>query len=118
MKYNPVFEVTISVDNSGILEYWTGAKNEYKFPRCVSFDSKLDTDLYEFAKHKTQPTDLTFSPDGRKFATISMDRKIRVFNFLTGKLNLVLDETLPRFTELQQSTQQLPNMEFGRRCVN
>lgn len=29
----------------------------------------------------------------------------------------MLDETLPRFTELQQSTQQLPNMEFGRRMA-
>lgn len=115
MRYNPVFDTTISVDRAGILEYWTGPRTEYKFPRCCKFTSKLDTDLYEFAKKRTYPTGLCVSQDGRKFATISLDRRVRVFNFLTGKLMRVLDETLPRFTELQQATQQLPNMEFGRR---
>lgn len=33
-----------------MLEYWTGMKQDYKFPKNVHFDSKLDTDLYEFAK--------------------------------------------------------------------
>jgi peptidylprolyl isomerase domain and WD repeat-containing protein 1 len=60
---------------------------------------------------------LAFSPDGGRFAVISTDRRVRVFNFTTGKLVRVLDETLPRFTELQQATQQLPNMEFGRRMA-
>lgn len=117
IKYNPAYEVVVSVDQSGILEYWTGPKTEYKFPKCVSFDSKLDTDLYEFAKHKTFPTGLCFSPDGKKFATLSSDRKVRVFNFLSGKLSRVFDESLQRFTELQQMRQQLPNMEFGRRMA-
>lgn len=92
-------------------------KFDYGFPRNVSFESKLDTDLFQFAKSKTVPTGLAFSPDGNKFATISTDRRIRIFNFKTGKLVLVLDESLPRFTELQQATQQLPNMEFGRRMA-
>lgn len=116
VKYNPVFDTTISVDKSGILEYWTGPKMNYGFPKCARFDSKLDTDLYEFAKHeKAMPISLCVAPNGGRFATISLDRKVRVFNFLTGKLLRVLDESLPRFTELQQATQQLPNMEFGRR---
>lgn len=117
IKYNPKFDVVISVDKSGMLEYWTGIKQDCIFPKNVAFDSKLDTDLFEFAKIKTVPTGLAISPDGRKFATISVDRRIRVFNFLTGKLTRVLDESLPRFTELQQKTQQLPNMEFGRRMA-
>lgn len=38
------FEVIASVDQAGILEYWTGAKTDYKFPaKLVSFESKLDT---------------------------------------------------------------------------
>lgn len=114
-QYNPVYETCISVDRAGILEYWTGPKMEYKFPKCVSFDSKLDTDLYEFAKNKTYPCGLAVSPDGKRFASLSGDRKVRVFNFRTGKLYRIFDETLPRFTELQQTVQQLPNMEFGRR---
>ncbi|XP_021915870.1 peptidylprolyl isomerase domain and WD repeat-containing protein 1 isoform X2 [Zootermopsis nevadensis] len=117
IKYNPVFEVALSVDRAGILEYWTGPKTEYKFPRCVLFESKLDTDLFEFAKSKTFPTGLSFSPNGTKFATLSGDRKVRVFNFQTGKLSRVFDESLQRFSELQQVTLQLPNMEFGRRMA-
>lgn len=117
MKYNTVFEVAVSVDSAGILEYWTGMKNEFKFPKCVTFDSKLDTDLFEFVKCKTVPSGLCFSPDGLKFATISADRKVRVFHFKTGKLSRVFDESLQRFSELQQVKQQLPNMEFGRRMA-
>lgn len=44
MKYNMRYEVVVSVDQAGILEYWTTAKNDYKFPaKIVSFESKLDT---------------------------------------------------------------------------
>lgn len=44
MKYNSIFDVVVSVDRSGILEYWTGPKNDYKFPsKLVHFESKLDT---------------------------------------------------------------------------
>lgn len=38
--------------------------------------------------------------------------------FLTGKLLKVIDESLPRFAELQQKSQTLPNMEFGRRMAS
>ncbi|XP_033218966.1 peptidylprolyl isomerase domain and WD repeat-containing protein 1 [Belonocnema kinseyi] len=117
MKYNPVYETCISVDKAGILEYWTGPKLEYNFPKCVSFDSKLDTDLFEFAKNKTYPCGLAISPDGRKFASLGRDRKVRIFHFHTGKLYRVFDESLQRYTELQQTTLQLPNMEFGRRMA-
>jgi len=41
--------------------------------------------------------------------------QVRVFKFRTGKLSKVFDESLLRFSELQQVRQQLPNMEFGRR---
>ncbi|XP_066249842.1 peptidylprolyl isomerase domain and WD repeat-containing protein 1 [Euwallacea similis] len=117
ISYNPKYDVCISVDKSRILEYWSGMKSDFTFPKNVFFDSKLDTDLFEFVRNKTQPTSLTFSPDGKRFATISTDRRVKVFKFLTGKLSRVYDETLPRFTELQHKTQQLPNMEFGRRMA-
>ncbi|CAH4029039.1 peptidylprolyl isomerase domain and WD repeat-containing protein 1 [Pieris brassicae] len=117
IKYNPIFEVAVSVDKAGIVEYWTGPKHEYQFPKNVKFTSKLDTDLFEFVKNKTCPTALAFSPDGMKMAAISLDRKVRVFHFLSGKLHKVLDESLQRFQELQHQTQQLPNMEFGRRMA-
>ena len=105
------------MDKAGILEYWTGPKHDYKLPKSITFDSKLDTDLFEFAKNKTYPCGIAISNDGKKFASLCSDRKVRVFNFLTGKMSRVYDESLQRFIELQQTTQQLPNMEFGRRYV-
>uniref|UniRef100_A0A8D9DXJ5 peptidylprolyl isomerase n=1 Tax=Cacopsylla melanoneura TaxID=428564 RepID=A0A8D9DXJ5_9HEMI len=117
IKFNPVHQVVVSVDKAGILEYWSGYKKQFQFPKCVHFDSKLDTDLFEFAKNKTYPSGLSFSPDGNKFVTISMDRKVRVFSFLSGKLTRVYDESLARFTELQKAKPQLANMEFGRRMA-
>ena len=42
----------VSVDSSGMLEYWTGPRHEYQFPRTVSWQYKTDTDFYEFAKVK------------------------------------------------------------------
>lgn len=117
IRFNVRYEAVISVDKSGFLEYWGTAKCDFQTPKCVKFESKLDTDLFEFAKNKTYPMDISFSPDGKKFATIALDRKIRIFRFLTGKIILILDESLSRFTELHQSVQQLPNMEFGRRMA-
>lgn len=94
IRLNPKFRVIVSADKAGMLEYWTGLPNEFKFPKYVHWEYKTDTDLYEFAKHKTYPTSLTFSPDGKKMATIASDRKVRIFRFLTGKLMRVFDESL------------------------
>lgn len=119
ISYNVSFETIISVDKAGILEYWQGHKHNYSFPeKIVQFESKLDTSLYEFAKNKTIVAGLAISPDGRKFATTSTDRKVRIFQFLTGKMTRVFDESLARVAEAQQSNHAIPNMEFGRRMNN
>ena len=94
MRLNPKFRVIVSADKAGMLEYWTGLPSDFKFPKHVDWEFKTDTDLYEFAKHKTYPTSLAFSFDGRKMATIASDRKVRIFRFLTGKLTRVFDESL------------------------
>ncbi|XP_059486508.1 peptidylprolyl isomerase domain and WD repeat-containing protein 1 [Neocloeon triangulifer] len=117
MKINIPFATVVSVDQAGIIEYWMTYKHQFKFPTFVQFESKLDTSLYEFAKNKTYPTGLSFSPDGQLMATLAVDRKVRIFKFLTGKLKLVIDESLPRYSELQQADPQIPHMEFGRRMA-
>jgi peptidylprolyl isomerase domain and WD repeat-containing protein 1 len=71
-----VYEAVVSVDKQGILNYWTGEKSDYAFPKNVDFDSKLDTDLFEFVKQKTYPLSLCFSPNGELFATYGADRKV------------------------------------------
>lgn len=117
IKYNAVFDVVVSADEVGMIEYWCGTKNDFQTPTCVNFTSKLDTDLFEFVKHKTFPRCMAISPNGLQFATLGADKKVRVFKFLTGKLTRVFDESLQHYTELQQRKQQIPNMEFGRRLA-
>ena len=59
-----------------MLEYWGGPAHSYSFPKNVTFEHKIDTDLYEFVRHKTTPTRLTFSQDGRLFVVMGRDRKV------------------------------------------
>ena len=40
----------LSVDEVGMVEYWSGHKHHYEFPKPVKWQYKTDTDLYEFAK--------------------------------------------------------------------
>jgi peptidylprolyl isomerase domain and WD repeat-containing protein 1 len=105
IKFNPVYEVVVSTDKSGMIEYWSGASNDYKFPKNVHFESKMDTDLYEFAKLKAVVLSIAFSKDGRKMAIMSDDRKIRLFNFLSGKILKTIDESLNVYSNIQQVTQ-------------
>lgn len=117
IRYNPVCDMVLSSDESGMVEVWSGPRGDYKFPKNIQWQYKTDTDLYEFVKCKCRPMDLCFSPDGKRFASISTDHKIRIFNILTGKMVKMLDETLQNTIDLQQMKQQLSNMEFGRRLA-
>ena len=91
---------------------------DYGVPKNIAFESKLDTDLYEFAKNKTYPISMSLSPDGKFMATIGEDKKIRVFRFLMGKLYCVIDESLNHYFGVQQSKQIMPAMEFNRKVSN
>lgn len=118
MRFNSTYSTMVSVDRNGMLEYWSTHRQNYSFPsQIVRFETKLDTDLYELAKLKQIPHDIAFSLDGQYMAMICSDRKIRLFRFLTGSLVRVYDESIQSITTLQQTQQQLPNMEFGRRIA-
>ena len=48
-KYNAVYEIVVSSDISGHVEYWDS--QDYTFPeKKLDFQYKSSTDLYEFAK--------------------------------------------------------------------
>lgn len=49
-QYNFVYDCTISIDSGGMIEYWSGPKHDYGFPKNVNWVYKTDTDLYEFVK--------------------------------------------------------------------
>ncbi len=116
IAYNPVVDVVISADVGGMLEYWAGPKGDYEFPRKgIMFDSKLDTDLFDFAKNKTHALALTVSPNGKFFASFAADKKVRVFRFLSGKLYCVIDESLNHYIEMQKAKELFPTMDFNRK---
>ena len=77
-QYNPRYDVVVSADEKGMVEYWGGPDRSYQFPTNVSFQYKTETDLYEFVKCSTWPCSLSFSPDGELFVTMSTDRKVCV----------------------------------------
>eukprot|EP01114_Cavostelium_apophysatum_P009190 TRINITY_DN2227_c0_g1_i1.p1 TRINITY_DN2227_c0_g1~~TRINITY_DN2227_c0_g1_i1.p1 ORF type:complete len:616 (+),score=177.27 TRINITY_DN2227_c0_g1_i1:137-1984(+) len=118
IKYNEVFGNAISIDDKGMVEYWSAATRA--FPDNLQFQFKTDTDLYEFLKCKTTPTSLSFSKDGTFFAIMGQDRFVRVFRYLTGKLYRKYDETLATAGKIQKeedSPYKLDTMEYGRRMT-
>jgi peptidylprolyl isomerase domain and WD repeat-containing protein 1 len=85
-QYNDVFDTVVSIDTKGMMEYWvppidTGSAVASEALKArhsgITFAFKSETDLYEFAKKKTIPLSLTFSPNGKLFAIYSTDRQVR-----------------------------------------
>ncbi|VDD92961.1 unnamed protein product [Enterobius vermicularis] len=119
MEYNFVYDCTISIDSGGMIEYWSGPKHDYGFPKNVNWVYKTDTDLYEFVKIKSPPRCLVCSQNGRIFAAFGADRRIRIFNFETGKLFKVIDETLQSYIDQAKLNKNfgIQNMEWNRRMA-
>ncbi|KAI1339621.1 hypothetical protein F5Y15DRAFT_79790 [Xylariaceae sp. FL0016] len=119
MAFNESFDCVVSADDGGMLEYWSPSAN-YEKPDNV-FQYKSSTSLFDFKKAKSQPVSLNISPSGHQFVTFSVpDRKIRVFEFGTGKLYRTYDESLQVIEEMQQAgtaTQKLDDVDFGRRLA-
>jgi peptidylprolyl isomerase domain and WD repeat-containing protein 1 len=119
MAYNPAFDCVISADAGGMIEYWQ-PNDSYEKPDSV-FKMKAATNLFDFKKAKSAPCSIAISPSGHQFATISFpDRKVRVFDFASGKLYRSYDESLETITAMQQagtSLQKLDEVEFGRRMA-
>ncbi|VDK61242.1 unnamed protein product [Anisakis simplex] len=119
IEYNAVFDCVISIDIVGMLEYWSGPKHDFQFPTNITWKYKTDTDLYEFVKLKSAPRCLVIAPDGRRFAAVGIDRRIRIFDFMTGKLQKTIDETLQSYMEQAKLNKHfgLQNMEWNRRVA-
>lgn len=119
MAYNNAHDCVLSADENGMIEYWR-PDGVFEKPDSV-FQYKSSTSLFEFKKAKSLPSSITISPSGSQFATFSFpDRKVRVFDFLTGKLHRTYDESLLTITDMQQAgtaLQKLEDVEFGRRLA-
>lgn len=117
MAFSDSFDCVVSADEGGMVEYWRPGGN-YDKPDNV-FAYKSSTDLFDFKKSKSTPVSLTISPDGKQLATYSLpDRKIRIFDFATGKLYRTYDESLRIIEEMHQTgsgPRKFENVEFGKR---
>ncbi|USW57819.1 Putative cyclophilin-type peptidyl-prolyl cis-trans isomerase domain-containing protein [Septoria linicola] len=120
MTYDNAYDCVLSADESGMLEYWQPA-TPFEKPSNV-WEMKSSTNLFEFKKAKSVPSSITISPSGEQFATFSFpDRKVRIFNFTTGKLHRTYDESIATINDMQQagtlSATPLDAIEFGRRIA-
>ncbi|TKA68293.1 hypothetical protein B0A49_05589 [Cryomyces minteri] len=119
MAYNNTYDCVISADEGGMIEYWRPS-GTYEKPDSV-FKMKSSTNLFDFKKSKSVPSSITISPSGSQFTTFSFpDRRVRVFDFTTGKLYRTYDESLQIIEEMQQAgtaVHKLDEVEFGRRLA-
>lgn len=121
MRFNPVYNIVISIDASSCVKYWIcGDESSYglarppsviKFNPCKDRNNTYLRDLPE----KVLIHQLTYSSSGDYFVTTSNDRKIRVFNFKTGKMARLFDESLERCDQLHKEKPMMSNIDFARR---
>ena len=86
----------------------------------ASFSYKSDTDMYALAKARTVALDLTASPDGARFAGVCADGRVRVWDWATGRLARVYDESPDAAAFLQRDGGpgvRLEAIDFGRRLA-
>ncbi|EFA85921.1 WD40 repeat-containing protein [Heterostelium album PN500] len=118
--FNVEKRTVVSVDLAGMIEYWS-PEHEYNEPTAeLKFSYKLDTDLYVLKKEKTVATSLHFSNNGQYFAMMARDRKIRVFNYASGSLHRVYDESYTVLNQIQKeedSPYHIDPNDFGRRMA-
>lgn len=119
MAYNTAVDCVISADASGMVEYWQ-PKDNYEKPENV-FKMKSSTNLFDFKKAKSAPCCISISSQGHQFATFSFpDRKVRLFDFVSGKLLRSYDESIEILVAMQEtgtSTQKLDENDFNRRLA-
>lgn len=81
----------------------------YDIPN-VTFRTRLRTDLFALAKAKTSVTSISVSATGMKFAVSSTDGGIRVFDFISGRIIRLYDESRSAV-----SPSFMPAQELARR---
>lgn len=102
----------ISLDANGIIEYWS--PSNYELPNHLKFRTKLTTDLYELAKHRVSPLAFTWSQNEDLFAVLGSDSKVRIFEWLTGKIKHSF-LIKPAFSESLLEEYHMDKLEFERR---
>ena len=120
MALHPLHAVVVTVDVSGVMDYWSTRTFTAPAHPLVSFHSKLDTDLYTFARLSLLPSSLSFSHSGALFVTTSADRVVRLWRFSSGRVVKQFDDSLAAVQAAQASgnpAYHLDAIDFGRRLA-
>lgn len=84
----------------------------------IQFSSKMDTDLYNLVKKKIHAIAFTMSPTGQNFAIYGSDRKVRLFDFRTGKTVVQYDERMKVYEkQLSSGKSTMDAIDFGNRAA-
>ena len=89
----------------------------------MTYSSKVDTDLYELLRKKKFVVSLAVSPTGAHFAVYGSDRKIRLFDFKSGKMIKQFDERMKVYDALVQkqteknASTSMDNIDYGKRAA-
>ena len=97
MKINWIYDIIISTDNNGMIEYWSN--ETFDLPeKYIKFTLKVETDLYNLSEGKDKGSilNLTISPNGKLFSVFS-NFKYYIFDFLTGKIKYKIDENIEQY---------------------
>ncbi len=93
LKFLPELDLVLSSDDSGMIEVWD--PETYEFPtdnKRLQYELITSTDFLELAKAKTFALSIAVSNSGDLIVVYARDRKIRIFNLLTGKLLKTIEE--------------------------
>lgn len=93
LKFLPELDLVLSSDDSGMIEVWD--PETYEFPtdnKRLQYELITSTDFLELAKAKTFALSIAVSNSGDFIVVYARDRKIRIFNVLTGKLLKTIEE--------------------------
>jgi peptidylprolyl isomerase domain and WD repeat-containing protein 1 len=118
--FNGRFNTVVSTDLKGLIEYWRPIDGS--FPRSeVTFHNKIDSNLYDLSKEMTYSRSIRLSADGLKLVLFSIDKKIRILIFKTGKIRRIYDESLlaiqSNYPTQEGSILILEPIEFERRIA-
>jgi peptidylprolyl isomerase domain and WD repeat-containing protein 1 len=139
----PGRSAVLSTDARGIVEVWSTSGQSLaslgrpcaRTSNGISYESKLDTDLYELVKKKTFCVASAATSD--LYALYCYDGKIRIYSHETGRILAKLDERLSTYEKEQEQRHQqdtsepdpardrvestgianLDALEFGRRAA-
>jgi len=120
IKFNACFNVVMSTDQSGIIEVWDPETHELPSDGFLKFETISETDYFELCQQQTFALAAEFTHDGARMAILCRDRKIRIFDFASGKLIKTYNsETLEQIRAMQvndsYTTLRLEQLDFDKR---